>query len=230
MRRISELTISLLIGVLGLACNESPDTIPGHGTAHPERPTSSSRRTSPEAQHQNAAHPATQPEPAAQHEWSQAERAVKRLPPSAFPDLPVEVVEQLEARGCMIPQVSEMPKPHNVIRGQFARKGQTDWAVLCSKDGQSSILVFWGKPCRCPTELALTDDKKFLQNIEGKRIGYSRYITAVDQDFILEHYKAYGGLKPPPLEHEGIEDGVVEKGSLVHYCYRGQWLALTGVD
>jgi hypothetical protein len=33
---------------------------------------------------------------------------------------------------------------------------------------------------------------------------------------------------PPPLDHDGIDDGVVEKGSSVWYWYRGRWLELTG--
>jgi len=34
-------------------------------------------------------------------------------------------------------------KPNNVIKGEFARPGQIDWAVLCSVKGVSTILVFW---------------------------------------------------------------------------------------
>ena len=38
-----------------------------------------------------------------------------------------------------------MPQPSgeqhgNVIRGQFERRGQTDWAVLCSRAGASRLL------------------------------------------------------------------------------------------
>src|SRR5947208_17097962 len=47
----------------------------------------------------------------------------------------------------MIPQEAFSPantkKANNVIKGEFARPGQTDWAVLCSVKGVSTILVFW---------------------------------------------------------------------------------------
>ena len=178
-------------------------------------------------------HAAQRPEPA--HEESgqvaastdssqQAEPMIRQLPPSAFPDLPAKLRKRLQDRSCTIPQVFGISEPHNVIRGQFTRKGQTDWAVLCSKDGKSSILVFWGKPTRCPSELALAEDNGFLQP------GYSRQIVMVDKDYIIDHYKSYGGPVPPPLDHQGINDAFVEKASEVHYCYQGKWLRLTGAD
>jgi hypothetical protein len=45
------------------------------------------------------------------------------------------------------------PTETNVIRGEFARVGQLDWAVLCSRDGHSTILVLWGRPTSCPGEI-----------------------------------------------------------------------------
>ncbi len=165
-----------------------------------------------------------------QDKWEQAEREIKRLPPSAFTKLPVAVVKQLEAHGCAIPQVLDKPEPHNVIRGRFARKSQIDWAVLCSKKGNSSILVFPAKPNKCLTELATADDRSFLQKIGQGQIGYSRMITAVGWDYILEHYKRYGGPIPPPLDHEGINDAFVGKASVVRYCWKARWFTLTGAD
>ena len=40
------------------------------------------------------------------------------------------------------PQVLATGKLDNVVRGEFAKRGQSDWAVLCSVNGVSSILVF----------------------------------------------------------------------------------------
>lgn len=161
--------------------------------------------------------------------WEQAEREIKRLPPAAFPQLPEAVVKKLEARGCTIPQSFIKPQPHNVIRGEFARKGQRDWAVLCSTEKKSTILVFWGKPTTCPNEVAIIEDRIFLQTIDEQgKIGYSRFIERVGADYILEHYGRYGGPKPP--HHEGINDAFVEKTAVVHYCYEGKWFRLPGAD
>jgi hypothetical protein len=165
-----------------------------------------------------------------QDKWEKAQREIKRLPPSAFAQLPHEVMKQFEELRCKVPQSFLRTQAHNVIRGEFARKGQTDWAVLCSKNERSSILVFWGKPTKCPGELASVEDKIFLQEIGENRIDYSRMIAPVNGDLILKRYKRHGGPKPPQLDHQGIEDQFVEKASVVHYCHEGKWQRLTGSD
>ena len=62
------------------------------------------------------------------------------------------------------------------------------------------------------------------------RILVERGIDAVGRDFIMRHYEAYGGPKPPPIDHQGVEDVFIEKASVVWYFYQGQWLKLTGAD
>jgi hypothetical protein len=46
----------------------------------------------------------------------------------------------------------------------------------------------------------------------------------------MRHYRAYGGPEPPPIDHHGIDDAFLEKGSITWYFYRGKWLQLTGAD
>jgi len=70
--------------------------------------------------------------PDLQRQFDQAEGRIVRLPPRAFPELPGNVVRELQRRSCTIPQTAFTKNPHNVIKGEFARPGQTDWAVLCS--------------------------------------------------------------------------------------------------
>ncbi len=167
---------------------------------------------------------------AQQYDWDKAEREIRRLPPSSFKELPAKVVKELKDRGCTIPQTYISKKPHNVIQGEFARKRQKDWAVLCSKESKSAILVFWGKPTKCPGEMGWVEDKYGLQGIGEGKIGYSIAIAPVDADYILEHYQRYGGPKPPPLDHQGIDGAFVGKASVVLYCHEGEWLRLTGAD
>ena len=64
-----------------------------------------------------------------------------RLQPTAFRELPRNLARELQKLGCTIPQISGAKEPHNVIRGEFATTGQNDWAVLCYKDGASTLLV-----------------------------------------------------------------------------------------
>jgi hypothetical protein len=80
--------------------------------------------------------------PKQEYDWDKAEKEIRRFKPSEFKSLPEAVVKELEQMGCTIPQSDVETEPHNVIRGEFARKGQVDWAVLCSKEGKSSVLVF----------------------------------------------------------------------------------------
>lgn len=167
---------------------------------------------------------------AQEHDWDKAERKIKRLPPSVFQGLPTRIQKQLEDRGCTIPQADFSAKLHNVIQGEFARKRQKDWAVLCSREGRSSILVFWEKPSSCPTEIGEAEDKNFLQGWSGGRIVYSRMLDSATADYIREHYERYGGTKPPQLDHQGIDDAFMGKASIVWYCHKGEWLRLTGAD
>lgn len=162
--------------------------------------------------------------------WEKANAKVRRLSPAAFKELPNAVREKLEELGCVIPQTFLGGEPHNVIRGEFARKGQEDWAALCSIERKSSIRVFWGGPVRCEEKFEPVEDLLSLQGVGEGKIGYSSLITPADKNFIERHYKAYGGPQPPVITHQGIDHAFVGKASVVLYCHEGKWLRLTGSD
>ena len=143
---------------------------------------------------------------------------IVRLSPAAFPELRTNLVRELQRRGCTIPQETYSGRRNNVIKGEFAKPGQMDWAVLCSVKGVSTVLVFWNASEKNPAAIAPAED-----------VAYSRGIGAVGRDFIMRHYRAYGGPKPPPIDHQGIDDAS-ETASVVWYFYEGQWLKLTGTD
>ena len=164
-----------------------------------------------------------------QRPFDEAQRQIVRLPPAAFPELPRNVIRELQRRGCTIPQPPSASKLHNVISGAFAKPGQTDWAVLCSLKGVSTILVFWNASEKNPAEIATMEDRTFLQGISPERIAYSRAISTVGKDFIMRHYNAYGGSMPPPIDHQGVDDAFLEKASVTWYFY-DKWLKLTGAD
>lgn len=171
------------------------------------------------------------PQVSAQDKWQIADKATVRLPPTAFSQLPKNIVGYLKARKCTVPQTYANATPHNVIRGQFVRNGQFDWAVLCSRNRISAILVFWNGSTKSVAEIARFDDKNFLQTIDGDgRIGFSREIGVVGKNYIVQHYNWYGGTKPPMIKHQGINDAFVEKASSIHYFYQKRWLELQGAD
>jgi hypothetical protein len=162
-------------------------------------------------------------------DWDKAEREIRRLPPSTITELPREIASSLETQGCTIPQVYDRTQPSNVIKGSFADRGQTDWAVLCSRNGRSSLLIFWGGPSRCPPQPLDAADRDFLQGVLlGDVAGYSRQIDAIGRDRIVEFYFNVEGGFLPSVDHQAIEHMFVDKSSVAYYCYRGKWLVLTG--
>jgi len=102
--------------------------------------------------------------------------------------------------------------------------------MLCSIGGVSSILVYWNGSAANPAQIEETKDIDRLQGSGAEGIIYSRAIAPVGRTYILQHYQAYGGSKLPPIDHLGINDAFVEKGSVVLYFYRQEWLRLTGAD
>jgi hypothetical protein len=161
--------------------------------------------------------------------WAIADSLTIRLAPSSFPSLPKNIAHYLEINGYTIPQCYCDTIPHNVIHGYFAYYGQKDWAVLASKNQVSTIFVFWSGSEKYPTKLHTASDIGYLQGIGNEKIGYSRVISTVGKDFILQHFEWYGGTKPPQINHEGINDAFIEKDSEIHY-YCDKWIILTGSD
>lgn len=170
----------------------------------------------------------------AQRDWqARAEEAIgkiRRLPVEAFPELPAAVVEVLRARNCRVPQPSPGGAPRNVIRGEFFARGEAGWAVLCSVNNSTALLAFRNDRDTDPDTVTTSEDRNYLQGLDGDTIRYSREITAAGRDFIIRHYRAYGGPEPPPIDHHGIDDAFLEKASITWYFHNGKWLRLQGAD
>lgn len=164
-------------------------------------------------------------------QWQAAARAIRRLSPNSFPQLPAAIRSALMARRCTVPQSFIDARPHNVISGRFARARQRDWAVLCSRHDSSSVLIFWsdGDP-RSPAELGSTSDAAFLQGTGAGRIGYSHVIAVAHPSRIREYAGSPAGPLPKRLDHDGLEDAFAEKASTVFYLEDGRWLTLPGAD
>jgi hypothetical protein len=149
---------------------------------------------------------------------------IRRLPVDAFPQLPSTIAAVLKARQCTVPQ----PAPdgaRNVIQGEFFAPGERGWAVLCSTGATTRLLAFRRDDDSQPVEVNRRDDLTYVQ--DGI---YSRQITAVGRDFIIRHYRAYGGPEPPLITHHAIDDAFLEKASVTWYFHQGKWLQLQGAD
>jgi len=164
------------------------------------------------------------------NKWDIAESKIERLSPDIFPELPSIIKSDLKNNACKIPQTYTNNEPHNVISGSFEKLGQIDWAVLCSIKGTSTIRIYWNGKLDRLVEIEASKDRGWLQVIGAGKIGFSRYISTAGKSFIMEHYKYYGGTKPPAKLHDGIDEYFTEKASQVHYYHEGGWLRLSGAD
>ena len=174
--------------------------------------------------------------------------AIRKLQPADVAELPPAFVEKLNARGCGIPQFGEVGRAAsssanragdaaggpataggttNVIHGEFARHGQEDWAVLCSKGGSSTIVIFWGKTTACPASLARLEDAHYLKRGADKKMRYSRSIRALGKSELGDR-AGIAGLKD--FSHQGIDDRFVGKSSAFFYCSEGKWKIFPAKD
>ena len=166
--------------------------------------------------------------------------AIRMLQPADIAELPPAFVEKLNARGCGIPQFGEVGRAGesaggpatanestNIIHGEFARHGQEDWAVLCSKGGSSTIVIFWGKTTTCPASLARLEDAHYLKRGADKKMRYSRSIRALGKSELGDR-AGIAGLKD--FSHQGIDDRFVGKSSAFFYCSGGKWKIFPGKD
>jgi hypothetical protein len=174
-----------------------------------------------------AAASAQAPDPA-----RQADRATVRLKPSEVRTLPKALQAALEERGCTIPQTFIGGPPHNVIKGHFVGVRSNDWAVLCSRNNVSVILVFGGGMPDVVNEIGRERDATSLQRVDpgsgrASFMGYSRTIDPVSPAYIQQHNEP--GTLPQPLNHEGIEDST-GKGSVIWYWANTRWVTLRGAN
>ncbi len=155
--------------------------------------------------------------------WSDAEKEIKTRSPQEYSALPRSVVSKLIEMKCIIPQ-DYYPQPSNVIKGEFAKRGQTDYAALCSKSqGKTSIRVIWGGAAKCKAELNEDRDRSYLMEIGNNRIGYARRLDVIPSQYIKEHLSLSG-----TEAHEAIKDAFDGKGSKVKYCDNGKWVDVSG--
>jgi hypothetical protein len=157
-------------------------------------------------------------------DWRRADEMVVRLNPSDFPNLPPELRTELEHRGCTIPQpYNAGGQKKNVITGAFTSPVQNDWAVLCSHEKLSAILVFPGGRSNQVAKLAEEPDSQYLQVVSsGSEIGYSRLLAVATAEVVRQHF-AHG-------DHDGIENTFLQKSSVVWYRSGGKWKRIPVAD
>jgi hypothetical protein len=155
---------------------------------------------------------------------------IRHLPVNAFPQLPLKVAEQLEERGCAIPQTYEGYQPENVVHGSFSGAGTNDWAVLCSVRGEVSFLIFFGDGSDEPMVLERTKETERLQRHPGKDwLGFN---WGIDRATPAQVHDAQSGVahRPPPPDHDAIADSVIERRTIYHLYLQGRWTLVETVN
>ena len=140
--------------------------------------------------------------------------------PESVAVLPLDLRRILTGRGCRVPQTWRRWRdlPNNVVSGEFARTGQTDWAVLCSDGTASSVVVFWGGTSRCDPVLAPAPDTHHASTMDGE-VAFGRSLLRADLTSGREGW--------PP---DGLEDVYEGKASVIHLCIAGQWHTVSAGD
>jgi hypothetical protein len=151
---------------------------------------------------------------------------IRRLPLAAFPELPGAVRVVLEERHCTVPQTYEARRPENVIHGEFLEKGSRDWAVLCSHDGTSAILVFRSNALALPIELESNRDVDRLQARLNGTLGFAWGLDIAKAGIM----QRIAGGKAGMFDHDGIQVSIVEKSSRIHYFHDGSWMEFDAVE
>ena len=162
--------------------------------------------------------------------WKRTVPGIVRLSPDVFASLSPDIVADLNARGCTIPQPWGSVELENVLYGRFTDAEQMDVAVLCSINAISSILVYRGGTT---TDVAVVNrlmNDSFLQDVGEGKYGFSRVIYSADPSHIRKSYAVFGGQELPPLDHDGLGDAFLEKASIIWYWYDSKWIQLTGAD
>ena len=121
-----------------------------------------------------------------------------------------------------IPQTPFVRRRHNIVAGEFATRGQRDWAALCSVNLRSRLVVYWGGPARCGQLGGWRDDVHLLEDYV---FAYSVHrITVPRMRVAAREFDAK--LR---LTHDGINVGS-EKGTVAHYCHQGKWVEFITSD
>ncbi len=155
---------------------------------------------------------------------------IRHLPVSSFPELPAAIQEQLNLRGCLIPQTYEAHRPENVIHASLERPGSSDWAVLCSVRGTVSLLVFFGSDSSRPTTLSSAPETERLQTHDPS--GTLGFNWGIDPASPQQVHEAQAGMdpRPPFLSHDALADTLVDRRTVYHFYLKSAWIVLEMQD
>jgi len=157
-------------------------------------------------------------------------RWVYRFPPDSFPELPKPVRDSLAHRGCQIPTPGAFRR--SVVTGAFTVKGAVEWAILCSVQDTSQILIFNAGNGAVVDSLGRGADSGWIQGNGNNTWLFSRVIGIVSMrelniipiDTTSEYTVYYGRMLPKPIDHDGVYEWFLDKASTTYYFAQGRWI------
>jgi len=155
---------------------------------------------------------------------------IRHLPVSSFPDLPAAIQDQLNRRGCLIPQTYQARRPENVVHASFERNGSSDWAVLCSVRGSVSLLVFFDGSSAPPAVLATAPETERLQIHDTT--GVLGFNWGIDPASPQQIHEAQSSMehRPPRPDHDALADSVVDRRTVYHFYSKNVWTLMALED
>ncbi|HJP86216.1 MAG TPA: hypothetical protein VJ852_09515 [Gemmatimonadaceae bacterium] len=163
-------------------------------------------------------------------------RWVHLLPIDSFPDLPSSVRTTLVQRQCQIPVPGRHPS--NVIKGAFTAKGATEWAVLCSVNDTSQILILNATSGAVLDSLNKSANAGWIQSYVTPKWLFSRVIAlvpvhvlnVVPPDSADEDVLNYSAWFPKPIDHDAIDQYFIDKAGETYYFAQGRWFSTISSD
>jgi hypothetical protein len=183
--------------------------------------------------------------------------------PERIAQLSADEIHDLQKAGCLVTSyrsedvpnftVNKSKQPDEqdqlmLIRGEFAAKGQTDVAVLCTSVDQSRefLHIVWGGPTRCASTLPLASVSMFwkkrdpvtdyygshMKKFEPSEI--TGYLNSVREEFKtaspregmdgITKYWIRPTRSMPKFDHDSM--AFFGSYSFIHYCDGQQWIKL----
>ncbi|HUQ99927.1 MAG TPA: hypothetical protein VM166_10760 [Gemmatimonadaceae bacterium] len=155
---------------------------------------------------------------------AQLAKMVPKVSPDSLRELPLRVRSSLSGRGCLIP-VAFADAHKNAKRGEFSAKGQAEWALMCSVEGVSQILIVSAATGTVVDSLAVGGDAGGMEQENGKWWFTRSFIVYPASK--LDAEERFG--LPRPLDHDVID---VAQGmtSTAWYRVNGIWHSTVTAD
>ncbi len=139
--------------------------------------------------------------------------------PEQFTELPRTIRDELLRRRCRVPQELQTKRVHNLIWGEFDRRGQRDLAVICVQGRTAVALMFWAGNARRVEQLPFEANGSTLT-----------VATAADVERHAPPNAKVTSDAPHLVEHDVIEVACCECCSSYYYRHFERWYRAAGAD